>query len=72
MRMKLGISICYLSGNLELEGFLGWFFFVMEIMHKQDNPILLFFSGYCGMRIKELESSSRSGEGKQVFVLKNS
>lgn len=42
MRMKSVISICYLSGNLELEGFLVGFFFVMEIMHKQDNPILLF------------------------------
>ncbi|KAL2298953.1 hypothetical protein Nmel_014563 [Mimus melanotis] len=38
MRMKLAISICYLSGNLKLEGF--WFyFFVVEIMH---NSVLMF------------------------------
>lgn len=61
MRMKLAISIGYLSGSLKLEGF--WFyFFVMEIM---QNSVLMFLvitvewgSKNC-KTIQEVESENR-------------
>lgn len=45
MRMKLAISVCCLSGDLELEGFFGFFVFVWVFFFcddKQDSSLLVF------------------------------